>query len=131
MPGTSLDALAARLRRELTGDVLFDAWSRGRYATHASIYQIDPLGVVVPRNDEEAVRAAELAAEAGVPLLPRGAGPSQCGQTVGAALVIDFSKHVNRLLEVDLGLATAWVEPGIVLDDLNARLPQQGPLESA
>src|SRR6185503_10616570 len=107
-------------------DVLFDAWSRGRYATDASIYQIDPLGVVVPRTDEEAVRAAELAVEAGVPILPRGAGTSQCGQTVGAALVIDMSKHVNRLLEVDSDSATAWVEPGIVLDDLNARLRQHG-----
>ncbi|HET7608311.1 MAG TPA: FAD-linked oxidase C-terminal domain-containing protein, partial [Gammaproteobacteria bacterium] len=126
MPGTSLDTLAARLRRELTGDVLFDTWSRGRYATDASIYQIEPLGVVVPRTGEEAVRAAELAAEAGVPILPRGAGTSQCGQTVGAALVIDFSKHVNRLLEVDVANATAWVEPGIVLDDLNARLRQHG-----
>ena len=126
MPGSSLDALAARLRRELTGDVLFDAWSRGRYATDASIYQIEPLGVVVPRTDQEAVRAAELAAEAGVPILPRGAGTSQCGQTVGAALVIDTSKHVNRLLEVDTAAATAWVEPGIVLDDLNARLRKHG-----
>src|SRR5690349_13622022 len=124
MPATSLDALAARLRRELTGDVLFDAFSRGRYSTDASIYQIEPLGVVVPRTDEEAVRAAELAAEAGVPILARGAGTSQCGQTVGAALVIDMSKHANRLLEVDVGDATAWVEPGIVLDDLNARLRQ-------
>ncbi len=126
MPGPPLDALAARLRRELTGDVLFDAWSRGRYSTDASIYQIEPLGVVVPRTDREAVRAAELAAEAGVPILPRGAGTSQCGQTVGAALVIDMSKHVNRLLEVDSSNATAWVEPGIVLDDLNARLRQHG-----
>src|SRR6185503_17077962 len=107
-------------------DVLFDAWSRGRYATDASNYQIARLGVVVPRTDEEAVRAAELVVEAGVPILPGAAGTSQCGQTVGAALVIDLSKHVNRLLEVDLGLATAWVEPGIVLDDLNARLRQHG-----
>jgi FAD/FMN-containing dehydrogenase/Fe-S oxidoreductase len=126
MPESSLDALAARLRRELTGEVLFDAWSRGRYATDASIYQVDPLGVVVPRTAEEAVRAAELAADAGVPILPRGAGSSQCGQTVGAALVIDFSKHVNRLLEVDARNATAWVEPGLVLDELNARLKQHG-----
>jgi FAD/FMN-containing dehydrogenase/Fe-S oxidoreductase len=126
MPGTSLDALAARLRRELTGDVLFDAWSRGRYSTDASIYQIEPLGVVVPRTEQEAVRAAELAVEVGVPILPRGAGTSQCGQAVGAALVIDMSKHVNRLLEVDLHSATAWVEPGIVLDDLNARLREHG-----
>ncbi len=126
MPATPLDALEARLRRELTGEVLFDAFSRGRYATDASIYQIDPLGVVVPRTSDEAVRAAELAADAGVPILPRGAGTSQCGQTVGAALVIDFSKHVNRLLDVDAANATAWVEPGIVLDDLNARLKGLG-----
>ena len=92
MPGTSLASLAslaASLRRELTGDVLFDDGSRGRYSTDASIYQIEPLGVVVPRTANEAVRAAELAAAAGVPILPRGAGTSQCGQTVGAALVID------------------------------------------
>ena len=126
MPATPLDALEARLRRELTGEVLFDAFSRGRYATDASIYQIDPLGVVVPRTSDEAIRAAELAANAGVPILPRGAGTSQCGQTVGAALVIDFSKHVNRLLDVDTANATAWVEPGIVLDDLNARLKGLG-----
>src|SRR5262245_30491075 len=126
MAATPLDALEARLRRELTGEVLFDSWNRGRYSTDASIYQIQPLGVVLPRTDEEAVRAAELAVAAGVPILPRGAGTSQCGQTVGAALVIDLSKHVNRLLEVDTGAATAWVEPGIVLDDLNARLKQHG-----
>ncbi len=126
MPETSLDALAARLRRELTGDVLFDPWNRGRYSTDASIYQIEPLGVVIPRTAEEAVRAAEIAAGAGVPILPRGAGTSQCGQTVGAALVIDSSKHVNRLLEVDAANATAWVEPGIVLDELNARLREHG-----
>ncbi|HUQ52803.1 MAG TPA: FAD-linked oxidase C-terminal domain-containing protein, partial [Gammaproteobacteria bacterium] len=82
--------------------------------------------VVVPRTADEAVRAAELAAEAGVPLLPRGAGTSQCGQTVGAALVIDSSKHLNRLIEVDAASASAWVEPGIVLDDLNARLRKEG-----
>jgi FAD/FMN-containing dehydrogenase/Fe-S oxidoreductase len=126
MPETSLDALAARLRRELTGEVLFDAGSRGRYSTDASIYQIEPLGVVIPRTADEAVRAAELAVAEGVPVLPRGAGTSQCGQTVGAALVIDSSKHMNALLEVDAGSATAWVEPGIVLDDLNARLRKLG-----
>jgi FAD/FMN-containing dehydrogenase/Fe-S oxidoreductase len=126
MSRASADTLAARLRRELTGDVLFDAWSRGRYATDASIYQIDPIGVVIPRTTDEAVRAAEIAAAAGVPILPRGAGTSQCGQTVGAALVIDLSPHANRLLDVDAAAGTAWVEPGIVLDDLNARLKPLG-----
>ena len=126
MPLTPLDSLQARLRHELTGEVLFDPWSRGRYSTDASIYQIDPVGVVIPRTAEEAVRAAELAVAAGVPVLPRGAGTSQCGQTVGAALVIDTSKHLNRLIEVDAKEGTAWVEPGIVLDDLNARLRPLG-----
>jgi FAD/FMN-containing dehydrogenase len=121
-----LASLEARLRRELEGEVLFDAFSRGRYSTDASIYQIDPLGVVVPRTGEDARRALEIAADAGVPLLPRGAGTSQCGQTVGAALVIDNSKHLNRLLELDAEGRTAWVEPGIVLDDLNARLKKHG-----
>ncbi len=126
MTATPLASLEARLRRELTGEVLFDAWSRGRYSTDASIYQIEPLGIVIPRTADEAVLAAEAAVAAGVPILPRGAGTSQCGQTVGAALVIDASKHLNGLLEVDTAAATAWVEPGIVLDDLNARLKPLG-----
>jgi FAD/FMN-containing dehydrogenase/Fe-S oxidoreductase len=118
--------LEARLRREVRGEVLFDAFSRGRYSTDASIYQIEPLGVVVPQTVDDAIRALAIAADAGVPILPRGAGTSQCGQTVGAALVIDNSKYLNRLLEVDADSATAWVEPGIVLDDLNAQLKPHG-----
>src|SRR5918993_5176855 len=112
MPGTPLDALAARLRRELTSDVLFDPWSRGRYSTDASIYQIEPLGVVVPRSVEDAVAALQIALDAGVPVLPRGGGTSQCGQTVGAALVIDVSKHLNRVVEFDKEKRTATVQPG-------------------
>ena len=97
-PGDS--ALAQRLRREVDGDVLFDRASRGRYSTDASIYQIEPIGVVVPRT-EEAVRAAiAIAADAGVPILPRGAGSSQCGQTVGAALVIDQSSSSSSLANI-------------------------------
>src|SRR5512134_3146325 len=111
--------LAGRLRRELRGEVLFDAFSRGRYATDASIYQIEPLGVVVPRTAEDALAALAIAADAGVPILPRGAGTSQCGQTVGAALVVDTSKHLNALVALDATAGTASVEPGIVLDDLN------------
>jgi FAD/FMN-containing dehydrogenase/Fe-S oxidoreductase len=123
-PGDS--ALAQRLRREVDGEVLFDAASRGRYATDASIYQIEPLGVVVPRN-EEAVRSAfAVAAEQGVPLLPRGAGSSQCGQTVGEALVLDSSKYLNRLLELDVAGRRAVVQPGLVLDALNATLRAHG-----
>ena len=119
-------ALAALLKRELEGDVLFDAFSRGRYATDASIYQVDPVGVVVPRSEDDALRALQIAADAGVPILPRGGGSSQCGQTVGEALVIDNGKHLNRVLELDVEGRTAWVQPGIVLDRLNAELRRHG-----
>ena len=118
--------LQERLTRELEGDVLFDAFSRGRYSTDASIYQIEPIGVVVPRHERDALRALEIAADAGVAILPRGAGTSQCGQAVGAALVIDNSRHLNRLIELDVAARTAWVEPGLVLDDLNAQLKRHG-----
>jgi FAD/FMN-containing dehydrogenase/Fe-S oxidoreductase len=119
-------ALAARLRRELDAEVLFDKAARGRYATDASIYQVEPVGVVVPRS-EQAVRAAlAIAAEEGVPILPRGAGSSQCGQAVGAALVIDGSKYLNRVVELDLPGRSAVVQPGIVLEQLNAQLRAHG-----
>jgi FAD/FMN-containing dehydrogenase/Fe-S oxidoreductase len=119
-------ALADRLRREIEGDVLFDEASRGRYATDASIYQIQPVGVVVPRSLTDVEAAHALAREAGVPLLPRGGGTSQSGQTVGRALVIDYAKHVNRLLETDAASGTCLVEPGIVLDELNRQLKSTG-----
>jgi len=115
-------ALAARLRREVDGEVLFDRASRGRYATDASIYQIEPIGVVLPRTEEAARTALAIAAEAGVPILPRGAGTSQCGQTVGEALIIDDAKYLNALLELDLDGGTAVVQPGLVLDRFNAEL---------
>src|SRR5262245_19669559 len=82
-------ALARRLKREIEGEVLFDAASRGRYSTDASIYQVDPVGVVVPKTEQDAKIAMQVAVEEGIPILPRGAGSSQCGQAVGAALVID------------------------------------------
>jgi len=85
-------ALGERLSREVDGEVLFDIGTRGRYATDASIYQVTPLGVVIPRSADAAIAAMQIAVEQGVPVLPRGAGTSQCGQTVGEALVIDDSK---------------------------------------
>ena len=119
-------ALAARLRREIRGEVLFDAASRGRYSTDASIYQIEPIGVVVPQAEEDARIAIQIAAELGVPILARGAGTSQCGQTVGAALVLDNSKYLNRVLAFDRDARTAVVQPGLVLDRLNAFLKPHG-----
>jgi FAD/FMN-containing dehydrogenase/Fe-S oxidoreductase len=118
--------LAARLHRELEGEVLFDAFSRGRYATDASIYQIEPVGVVVPRGEDDAVRAIQIAAGEGVPVLPRGAGTSQCGQTVGAALVIDVSKHLDGIVSLDAENRRVTVQPGVVLDRLNDFLKAHG-----
>src|SRR5687768_13311610 len=115
-------ALAVRLRRELDAEVMFDAASRGRYSTDASIYQVEPIGVVVPRSEEAARAAIAIAVGEGVPILPRGAGSSQCGQAVGAALVIDHTKYLNQILEIRAAEAVAVVQPGVVLDQLNAEL---------
>ena len=119
IPGSTLEA---RLRREVRGEVLFDAFSRGRYSTDASIYQIEPLGVVVPRSREDAAAAIAIAREEGVPVLPRGGGTSQCGQTVARALVIDCSKYFDRVISVDVEGRRVRVEPGVVLDRLNRLL---------
>src|SRR3954447_5972466 len=94
-------ALAARLSREITGEVLFDSYNRGRYATDASFYQIMPAGVVVPRSVDEALRALAIARDVGLTVTPRGGGTSQCGQTVNDGIVIDLSKHLNRLKSLD------------------------------
>ncbi|MBM3341925.1 MAG: FAD-binding protein [Betaproteobacteria bacterium] len=118
--------LATRLKKELQGEVLFDAASRGRYATDASIYQIEPIGVVVPVTEDDAKIAMQIALDAGVALLPRGGGTSQCGQTVGEALVIDVSKYLRHVLEFNVEARTCVVQPGVVLDQLNAFLKPHG-----
>jgi len=118
--------LAARLARDLEGEVLFDRFSRGRYATDASHYQIEPVGVIVPKTDEDVRVAMAAAREEGVPLVPRGGGTSQSGQTVGRALVMDFSKYLKRLISVDPAARSCVVEPGIVLEDLNRQLSATG-----
>ena len=118
--------LAARLARELEGEVLFDHASRGRYATDASIYQVTPIGVVIPRHQRDLELALEVARDARVPVLARGAGTSQCGQTVGEALVIDATRWLNKVVAFDPEARTVVVEPGIVLDHLNAWLKPHG-----
>ncbi len=119
-------ALERRLRGETEGEVLFDAGSRGRYATDASIYQIMPVGVLVPTCERDITTALAIARELKVPVLPRGGGTSQCGQTTGASLVIDGSKHMRKVLDLNVEARTATVEPGLVLDHLNARLKPHG-----
>lgn len=118
--------LESRLAREITGDVFFDPFNRGRYATDASFYQITPFGVVVPRTMDEALRALAIARNDGRIVTPRGGGTSQCGQTVNDGIVIDFSKHLNRVISLDVENRTCVVEPGIVLDDLNRQLRKHG-----
>jgi len=118
--------LEDRLRREITGDVFFDAFNRGRYATDASFYQIMPAGVVVPRTMDEALRAFAIARDAGLVVTPRGGGTSQCGQTVNDGIVVDLSKHLNRVISLDVESRSCVVEPGIVLDDLNRQLKTHG-----
>jgi len=125
-PAVGDSALAARLRSEIEGEVLFDTFSRGRYSTDASIYRIEPIGVVVPRSEDDIARTVQIAVDAGVPVLPRGAGTSQCGQTVGEALVVDVSKHLNGILAFDAEARRITVQPGVVLDRLNAHLKPHG-----
>src|SRR5271166_3460631 len=115
-----------RLKGEIEGDVLFDAFSRGRYATDASHYQMTPIGVVVPKTIEAALPAIALAREEGVPVTARGGGTSQCGQTINRGLVIDGSKHLRRILSLDVENKRCVVEPGIVLDELNRQLKPHG-----
>ncbi|MBX3547867.1 MAG: FAD-binding protein [Xanthobacteraceae bacterium] len=121
-----MPVLERRLRNEVAGDVLFDAFSRGRYATDASHYQMMPVGVVVPRTIEDAKASIDLANQEGVTVLARGGGTSQCGQTINHSLVVDCSKHLNRVLELDVENNRCVVEPGIVLDDLNRQLRKHG-----
>ena len=118
--------LERRLRSEITGEVLFDPFDRGRYATDASFYQIMPAGVVVPATIDEALRAIAIAHDQGCTITPRGGGTSQCGQTVNDGIVIDLSKYLNRVISLDVEGRRCVVEPGIVLDDLNRRLKPHG-----
>ncbi len=118
--------LAKRLRQETSGEVMTDIASRGRYATDASIYQAMPVAVFVPKTAEDIATAIQIAADLQVPVLPRGGGTSQCGQTTGTALVIDNSKYFRNILDLNLDQDYVEVEPGIVLDHLNAQLKQHG-----
>ena len=118
--------LADRLATETQGEVLVSAADRGRYATDASIYQVMPVAAFVPRNGADVKTALDICRDLKVPIVPRGGGTSQCGQTVGAGLVIDHSKHVRNILNVDAEARTVEVEPGLVLDHLNAALKKYG-----
>ena len=112
-----------RLRSETRAEVFFDPGRRGLYATDASLYQIDPIGVVVPRTVDDVIQAVRIAAEEGVPVLPRGAATSLSGQTIGPALVLDVSKYLNRVGVVDRDRMTVRAAAG--LDDRTYRRARQ------
>ena len=116
------EELAQELKRRVLGEVRFDPFSRVLYSTDASIYQMEPVGVVIPRSVEDVLAVVEVARDSGVPVLPRAGGTSLAGQTVNHAIVIDFSKNLNRVLEINPGEQWARVQPGIVLDQLNREL---------
>jgi FAD/FMN-containing dehydrogenase/Fe-S oxidoreductase len=120
--------LEAALRRALTGEVRFDAYSRHLYATDASIYAIEPIGVVFPRNADDVVAAIEISANFGAPVLARGAGTGLCGQTVGPAVVLDFSRFMHAIVALDAERRIARVQPGVVQDDLNRAAGAHGLL---
>lgn len=121
-----LAALESDLRSYVDGEVRFDAGSRAAYSMDSSNYRQPPIAVVVPRSVEAVVAAVEVCRDHGAPLLSRGGGTSLAGQTTNAAVVIDWTKHCNRLLSVDQGARTCVVEPGIALDDLNDQLAAHG-----
>ncbi|HXJ03301.1 MAG TPA: FAD-binding oxidoreductase [Micropepsaceae bacterium] len=118
--------LERRLKAESAGEVLFDRFSRGRYATDASSYQMMPIGVVVPRTQGEAERAIAIARSEGVTVVARGGGTSQCGQTINHSLVVDCSKYLNKIVSLDVPGRRCVVQPGIVLDELNRQLKPHG-----
>jgi FAD/FMN-containing dehydrogenase/Fe-S oxidoreductase len=115
-----------RLKKQIEGDILKSSFDRGRYATDASIYQIMPQAVMVPKTWQDVEAALDFAKAEGISLLPRGGGTSQSGQTVNDALVIDFTKHLNSILDYDADAGTATVQPGLVLDNLNRQLKLDG-----
>ncbi len=128
MPNAALPLadFAAALRPRIAGDLRLDAMSRALYATDASMYQIEPVGVLLPRHPDDIQAAVEEAARFGIPVLPRGSGSSLAGSAVGAALVIDTSLHLHGIGPVDAEARTVTVQPGVVLDTLNAHLASYG-----
>ena len=118
--------LAKRLAQETRGELLFSPADRGRYATDASIYQVSPVGAFVPTCAQDISKAIDICRDMAVPIVARGGGTSQCGQTVGAGLVIDHTKHMRRVLAIDVDARSVTVEPGMVLDHHNAQLKPHG-----
>src|ERR1700744_4716735 len=112
------DALAADLRAGITGEVRFDDGTRALYAVDGSNYRQVPIGVVIPKTIDEVIQIVAIARKYQAPLLPRGGGTSLCGQSCNVAVIVDFSKYLNKIVELNPQEKYAWVQPGCVLDHL-------------
>ena len=126
MPDGDTDQLLKKLKINTSAEVYYDNFTKGRYSTDASIYQMVPYGVLIPKTKNDLIETINYARESNIPLLPRGGGTSQCGQTVNKAIVIDNSKFLNKIIDFDKENMTCIVEPGIVLDELNRFLKPFG-----
>ena len=122
----SLDSVKLELARQVEGEVRFDAGTRAAYATDASNYRQVPVGVVIPRHEGDVIAALSIARETSMPILARGAATSLAGQACNAALVLDFSKYMNRVIAIEPGARVARVEPGVIQSHLNAALAPHG-----
>jgi FAD/FMN-containing dehydrogenase len=114
------------LRKDFTGDIRLDLASRILYSTDASIYQIEPLGVAFPKTQDDLHAAVAVAARYKVPILPRGSGSSLAGQAIGASLILDCSRWLDSIVEINPEAQTATVEPGVILSKLNAEAAKHG-----
>ena len=121
-----ISKIAKEVKSIVRGKVLFDDFSRGRYSTDSSLYQMTPLGAVLPEDTADVLELMNYSQRNNIPLLARGGGSSQCGQTVGECIVLDYSRHQNKILDLNIEEKTVWVQPGIVLDQLNAYLKPYG-----
>jgi FAD/FMN-containing dehydrogenase/Fe-S oxidoreductase len=122
------DELAKHLRKNIEGEVRFDSTSRKLYSTDASIYQMEPLGVVIPRTTEDIRTTVGIAGEMATPITARGGGTSLSGQSIGPGIILDCSKYLNRILDIQPAARTAVIEPGVVLDQLNAAVGKENLL---
>src|ERR1700692_4278233 len=123
-----MSELAMELRSAMAGEVREDAYTRHLFSTAASMYALEPLAVVFPRDAADVAAAVAVCARRRAPMLPRGAGTSLAGQTVGRAVIIDTSRHMDAILELDVEAGIARVQPGVVQDDLNRAAARHGLL---
>mgnify|MGYP005737481147 FL=1 len=126
MPKDFVPVTLSELKTLTDGEFYDDEFSKGRYSTDASIYQIQPLAVFIPKSKDDVIKAVNFCLDNNISILPRGGGTSQCGQTVNRSLVIDNSKYFNKIVDFDEKNKTCTVEPGIVLDELNKFLKPFG-----